>query len=242
MNNFENFSMNSASNFDWGAKENTTGIDFTNVEKQTSVKESHPSIFMNFFGKEAKGVSNGLSKSKKFPVYLLPNQKQNFIDVPISEPSVVLKNYACEALIGIQEVSAFSLAFFSKQNIQAIQNLLKYNVFIASDRKYKIGDQNESELKIIMRGIYLQYSQVPEHRKDYPAAIQNLNVIIVEQILPDLLSNIVQYVYYLRDSTSPLKPLENPQNVSSAGTKINKSVSDILFGTTIAEYNSQFFK
>lgn len=157
------------------------------------------------------------------------------------ESSIKCRNYAYEALYHIQEVSTFSLLFFSEENISEIQKLIKYNIYIASGNKFKIGNQDSQELKSIMRSVYLQFSRVPESRSEYTEAIATLNKKVVETIIPKLLGNIKQYLKYRIDSESPINPIDRSQNMSQTGTKSNRSVTDVFFGVSPAVYNQQFY-
>jgi hypothetical protein len=169
-----------------------------------------------------------------------PAQKD--VEYKINERGSSNKNYACEALLGIQELTPFSRLYFSDKNIAELQKLIRYNVYIASDKKYKIGEQDESEIKIIMRSVYLQYQQgIPTTPKGITDGIRRLNRISINQLLPDLLSNIMQYIGYVKDASSPLKPLVHPVNMSMAGKKQNRDITQVLFGQSVAEYNSKFY-
>lgn len=152
-----------------------------------------------------------------------------------------VKNYAHEALFHIQEVSLFSLLFFSQENINNIQELLKYNVYLESNKTYKIGNQDERELKLIMRAVYLEHGRVPNNRKEYTNAIKHLNNLTIHRLLPDLLSNIKQHVAYLHDISNPYKIMDTPVNPSSTGQKNNRDITNVLFGTSVEEYNKQYF-
>ena len=59
-------------------------------------------------------------------------------------------------------VTASPLAnmFFSNLNIKSIQEQLRYQVWLKSDKKYVIGYQDQHQLLIVMRSIYLQYSKI----------------------------------------------------------------------------------
>lgn len=140
------------------------------------------------------------------------------------------KNYASKALAGIQEVSPFSYLYFSSQNILSLQKLIRYNVYIHTNKEHVIGYQNETELVIIMRAIYLQYAKVPEHQSLYKNEIERLNAAVVTQLLPDLVSNVKQYVGYIRDSSRTAVPLDRGMNSSIKGEKNLRSVSDVLIG------------
>lgn len=140
------------------------------------------------------------------------------------------KNYASKALAGIQEVSPFSTLFFSLQNIQELQRLLRYNVYVNTNKKHIIGNQDETELVIIMRGIYLQYSKTPENYSLYKKEIERLNGLVITYLLPDLISNIEQYLGYIRDSTQNYIPMDRGVNPSIKGERTLRSVSDVLVG------------
>lgn len=158
------------------------------------------------------------------------------------DTSIKSKNYAYEALLGVQEVGRFSLLFFSQANTKEIQKLLKYRVYIASDKTYRIDNQNETELVIIMKAVYLQYSKVPGDLALYKAELHRLNNIVLDQLMPDLMSNITQYIYYIRDSNSSLRTMDRPENMSQAGLKASRDILETRIGMTTNEFNRQFEK
>ena len=63
-------------------------------------------------------------------------------------------------LEGIQEVSKLSKQYFSKQNINKIQQGIQKQIYIKSNYKYKIGNQSENELIVIMRAMYFSTEHV----------------------------------------------------------------------------------
>jgi len=52
-------------------------------------------------------------------------------------------NIKCNALNGIQELSKLSMLYFSKENIQRLQNLIRYTVYNQSKNNYIIGEQSK---------------------------------------------------------------------------------------------------
>jgi len=95
-----------------------------------------------------------------------------------------MNNFQVEALYGIQETSVLNQLFFSKKNIEIIQNMIRYNVYEKSEKKYVIDKQSDIELEIVMRSIYLQHSpNLPNKIKEQ---ISYLNKLVtawcVEQI------------------------------------------------------------
>jgi len=124
------------------------------------------------------------------------------------------------AITGIHEKSTLNQLYFSPQNVKSIQNMIRYNVFKTSQKKYIIGEQDPLELQIVMRSLYLQYSR--NNYSDITSQIQRLNEIVVEEITPKILSGIQQYLTYLKDRSKPFYgngPIDHPVNVSSAGLK-----------------------
>ena len=124
------------------------------------------------------------------------------------------------AITGIHEKSILNQLYFSTQNVASVQNMIRYNIYKVSNRKYIIDPQDPIELQIIMRSIYLQYSR--NNYSDITSQIHRLNNIIVEEMTPKILSGIQQYLTYLKDKSKPFYgsgPIEHPINVSSAGLK-----------------------
>ncbi len=130
------------------------------------------------------------------------------------------KNFPEMAITGIHEKSILNQLYFNKLNVKNIQNMIRYNIYRVSDKKYVIGEQDPIELQIIMRSIYLQYSR--NNYTNIKEQIQRLDEIVVEEITPKILTNIQQYLTYLKDKSKPFYgngPLEAPINVNSAGLK-----------------------
>ena len=126
-------------------------------------------------------------------------------------------NYKEEALRGIQSKSLLSQAFFSKNNIDLLQNQIRYNVWLQSNKQHIIGRQSETELEIIMRSIYLQYSKnLPYNIKEQ---IKELNSMILDYCIPNILSEVEQYLSYKVNVSTLPTPIAIPKSLSSAGTK-----------------------
>ena len=131
--------------------------------------------------------------------------------------------------------------FFSDKNIENIQNILRYNVY--KETKYIIDNQSTNELMIIMRSLFLEYSAHPklldESMSDdekrqllekYTIEVARLNKIVVDAILPKVVSQIQQYVDYLRDAGKQPYQMDNPKNESVQGMKQYRSATQVLFG------------
>jgi hypothetical protein len=162
------------------------------------------------------------------PVWSTLDQK--FGDIKMYDQTPV-KNYARTALAGIQEVSTLSYLYFSGENIEEVQKLIRYNVYSNTEKKYIIDNQDETELLIVMRGVYLEFSKVYSEPSKIREEIKRLNVLVVNEILPNLISNLEQYLGYLRDSSNAYTLIDRPENPSIKGKSTElRSVSDVLVG------------
>ena len=112
------------------------------------------------------------------------------------------------AIAGIFECNVLSQAFFSAENIQILQNGMRAGVHKMSDGRYIIPNQNVANLKVIMRSIYLQYS---ENEKDVTKEIERLNKLILDYCVPSVFNEAVGYEKYRQDQSSLIVPLSMPQ-------------------------------
>lgn len=137
-------------------------------------------------------------------------------DFPLNdEPLCALASHNVEMMRGKNECTMLDYLFFSNRNIQIIQNSIRKNVFDISG--HTIGNQSENELLQIMRSIYflnlpLEFSTITEN-------IQFLNKATVDQALPKILTNMKQYLIYLKDAHRVYLPQETPKEETIKGTK-----------------------
>lgn len=164
------------------------------------------------------------------PVWSRTDQK--FKDIKIND--LVLKpgeSYARQALARIQEVSLLSTLYFSYENVEEIQRLLRHAVYQRTNGKHLIDKQDTRELLIIMRAAYLEHGRVYTDPKKITEEIRRINNTVLTISLPDLLSNLEQYAGYIRDSTQPWSLLDRPVNPSIKGTlSENRSITYVLTG------------
>ena len=95
---------------------------------------------------------------------------------------------------------------------------MRYRVWVESGKKHVIGRQSDGELKIIMRSIFLQYGKYRDTR--IIDQVKELNKIACQYTIPNILSNVEQYIGYKKDLSFLPKPLALPQNLSIKGTKM----------------------
>ena len=51
--------------------------------------------------------------------------------------------------------------------------------------------------------------------------VKKLNIKVINYLYPDLMTNIKQEYYYVKEINEPLKPIDRPINVSIKGSKTN---------------------
>lgn len=164
-------------------------------------------------------------------IYSKPNQQ--FEEQPISKNQSIgknQKNYAYRMLAGNEQVTEFSLLYFSFENISEIQKLIKYKVYKVNGSI--IDRQSEYELVVIMTGIYMDYSRIPNNRKEYTHYIAYLNDLVVQKAVRLIVSEINQQKRYTYDRTHNLSPNEYGKNTSVAGTRNIRDMSDVIFSKT----------
>lgn len=140
----------------------------------------------------------------------------------------VENTFSKNAIKGIHSKNLLNQVFFSESNLQKIQNLIRYNVYKLSNNEFKIGEQDYTQIQIVMRSVYLQYGR--NLNTDISGQIQQLNNIVADELAPKIVSNIKQYVKYLKDIAEPYKLIERPQNMSNAGLKSLRIDTALGFG------------
>jgi hypothetical protein len=113
-----------------------------------------------------------------------------------------------EAMTGNWTDTLLSTTYFSSKNIKIIQNGIRIGVFQRSNGQYLIGEQNEDELKIIMRGVFLQDSlNLPNNIKEQ---VENLNKIVLNYAIPQIYGEAQGYMKYKYDVSTLAVPMEHP--------------------------------
>lgn len=138
------------------------------------------------------------------------------------------ENYdrARQATQGFFEKNEITKLFFSNENMKRIQKKIKEQIYIKTKRQYILDeDQDEADLTIVMRAIYL------DKCKNLPGQtvrqVKILNDQVVDYVVPDMISNIKQYFGYIKDINKPLVPIMRPMNVNNAGRQLLPSITTV---------------
>jgi hypothetical protein len=126
-------------------------------------------------------------------------------------------------LKGIVEWNRLSTAFFSLANIKIIQNAIRSAIHAKIGKI--IAEQDERELLIIMRSMYLQFSINSTEDYDIKKEIEWLNGLVLKQCIPSVLEAIDMHEYYLKHHFNVPEPFERPINDNVRGT-INNTFMD----------------
>ena len=134
------------------------------------------------------------------------NEKQN------------LCNYATEAISHTTNRTPLSDIFFSQQNMDIVQLGMRNMILNKTNGAYNIGKQNETELKIIMRAMFIQHAK---YRTDIPVnvQIQEINRQVLNFAVPRIISSLNMKRKYLQDIQQLPMPLEHAKSMSTKGTK-----------------------
>lgn len=204
-----------------------------------SVPNLPPGVFQNSDYTSVSGlhIQNVPRRQTEPPVngeFSKPNQQ--YKEFGMTQKTKNKKNYAYRLLTGIQQVSLFSLLFFSDENIAELQRLIRYNIF--SITNFRIDNQSETELILIMRSVYLEFSKIPGSQSQYTSEITRLNTLVLETSLPRILSEIAQQQKYLADIAELPAPMSRGKYDTIKGSKEIRDVSDVIFAQTTNVFNS----
>jgi hypothetical protein len=109
---------------------------------------------------------------------------------------------------GLWSETVLSKVFFSKENIQIIQNGIRYGVYNKSNNQYLVGEQDCDSLKIIMRSIFLQYSA--NKLGNISEQVRELNKMILNYCIAQVYSEAQGYMKYLYDVSTLAVPISHP--------------------------------
>lgn len=120
-----------------------------------------------------------------------------------------------DAMTGNWMNTPLSLAYFSSENINIIQNNIRKGVYDKSNGEFVIGLQDEDELKIIMRSVFLQNSLNLE--TNIGEQIRDLNALVESYAIDQVYKEAISYLKYKRDASNMYALLALPSNSSTRG-------------------------
>ncbi len=109
---------------------------------------------------------------------------------------------------GLWNDTTLSIAFFSQQNIQMLQNGIRAGVYKKSNGQYTIGPQDCDSLKIIMRSVYLQYAA--NQVNNISDQVTELNQIVLNYCVQQVYGEAQGYMKYINDASTLVVPIAHP--------------------------------
>lgn len=126
----------------------------------------------------------------------------------LSQPPVDKITSYDTALSGQFENTLLSKMFFSKENIQIIQNSIRAGVYSKTNNQHIIGEQSVDALKIIMRSFFLEKSL--NLNENIKSQIEKLNNMTIDYCVKEVYGELTSYMKYINDITYLPTPNDRP--------------------------------
>jgi hypothetical protein len=123
-----------------------------------------------------------------------------------------------EAIRGIHQDNELAQLFFSVENLNALQQGIRYLVYKRTCGKHTIGKQSDTELQIIMRSVYLEHGRYKQYK--VLEEVKRLNTIVLNYCVPKIVEELNIYMHYRKDIAQLPVPMDRGQFVSSKGTRV----------------------
>jgi transcription elongation factor len=136
-------------------------------------------------------------------------------------------NFNIENRVLHMENTNLSTMFFSNENMERIQKLIKREIYIRTNGKIKLQIDSEMlDLQVIMNSIY------DTHAKHLPCQIikqvKILNMHVVNSIVPNAITMIDQSSKYIKQLDKPIQTIDRPINVNNGGRKTLPSFTSVM--------------
>ncbi len=151
---------------------------------------------------------------------LFDNYKKN----KSNNTSLALRHMMTKGADGTELYDEVAKIYFSEKNMKRIQNMIKKEVLIKTNNNFRLDDdQDENDLLVVMRAIYLEYAKFLPNK--IVRQVKELNNITVNYIIPNMITNIKQSYSYIKEINQPIRPIDRPVNVNNAGRKTLPSLT-----------------
>jgi hypothetical protein len=185
---------------------------------------------MNFVRPESvENRYNLTSTNQQFPNTKRNGRVPNMLDPALQELSarqyslyeekpVFLGSDIRQQLIGnVHHATTLNTAFFSKSNIDYIQQAIQDQVFLMSGNKHRIDRQNDDDVKLIMRSYYMMFGR--NNPNTVESDIADLNARVIGFSSARIFSELDFYLFYRQDIAEFAPPIANPMDVHVKGTR-----------------------
>lgn len=168
-----------------------------------------------FHDNNPSGFSNNWLEARKSTHFF----DQNYSDYALYENNGRPNNSYRDILKAQVARSPLSDAYFSNDNIQHMKHLICQDVLNRSNGQYRLTAEAQSDdaLLLVMRSIFLDNCRnLPEN---IPGQIAELNLMVLNDMVPRVLSNVRQKLSFIRDHSQRPLTMDRPAYVGSAGTR-----------------------
>lgn len=127
------------------------------------------------------------------------------------------ETFYAEALQGTFTPNSLSNVYFSCNNIDVLQEGIRYKIYQSTNGKHVIGRQSDKDLKIVMRSIYLQHAK--NLTTDIIGQVRELNGLVLDWCINEVLSNLTQYKKYIVDASTMPTPILRSELMTTKGNR-----------------------
>ena len=113
-----------------------------------------------------------------------------------------------DSISNMWEQSPLSIVYFSRENIQILQNGIRAGIYEKTSNQHRIDNQNVDQLKIIMRSIFIEHAK--HQKSNIPMQIQELNTIVLNYCIEQIYTELVSYLKYIDDISKMHVPNSRP--------------------------------
>ena len=123
--------------------------------------------------------------------------------------------YRSNLVSGVQNTPTYN-RFFSNNNIKYLQEKIIKNVKDCSQGGYDISEQEEGNLLVVMRSIYMDNLANTGNTEQ---EVAYMNHLVIKYCVDNIIVNIKQYIHYLKSISKLPVPMEHPKYMRPAGLK-----------------------
>ena len=156
-----------------------------------------------------------VSPTENGRIQLDPSKNGTPLFIPDLIPKNEKTNYS-NALQHEYTPTLLSRAYFSVENIEIIQNGIRAEVYVKTNKKHIIDKQDYDQLKIVMRSIFVEHALHKD--TNITEQIRVLNQKVLDYCVPSVHSELIAYLNYKRDISTLAVPLENPIHLTNDKT------------------------
>jgi len=117
-----------------------------------------------------------------------------------------------------KEESTLGKLFFSKQNLDFLQDSIIYSVYENSELNFRISRQSDVELSLVMQNIYEEHDT--NKQSNLAERVNELNKLVLKLVVPHIISGIIARLKYLKDASEFPEPIDYPVSVSNRNCNV----------------------